>query len=236
MSWEKIVNKSQTLCGVVALACVAGAPLGANADLIGSRITLEGLLGDAGTFDDFEAYDIGDDAANVLFDPAGEIVNLLTSTSIANGQGPGLVKDGAVYTTTPGVAMQWCGNAWFGMDSKTIGGNSGGGYTAIEYTELVTAMGVDVQVFSGYGGAHQARVYDLSNNLVGVHDFSVTGGRYFFGWEYAAGIGRVEIDFLAYSWGAFIDDHQFGVAVPAPAALSMFGLAGLLGTRRRRVA
>lgn len=224
----------QALTPATIVAAIAGAPLVANADLISDRATLDGLLGLNGTFEDFEAYSIASGSANPLFDPADVIINQLDSSSIANGQGPGLVKDGAYYSTAAGFGMQWCGDDWFGMDGKTIGGNSGGDYTSIWYTQPVTAMGVDVQVFSGYGGAHQARVYDTSNNLIGVHDFVVDSGRYFFGWADDGGIGRVEIDFLLFTWGAMIDDHQYGVAVPAPGAITMLGLAGLFGSRRRR--
>jgi hypothetical protein len=224
----------QALTPATIVAAIAGAPLVANADLIGDRGTLEGLLGLYGTLEDFEAYNIGSGSANPLFDPGDVIINHLDSSSIANGQGPGLVKDGAIYSTAAGYGMQWNGDDYFGMESKTIGGNSGGLYTAVWYTQPVTAMGLDVQVFSGYGGAHQARVYNTSNDLIGVHDFVVDSGRYFFGWADAGGIGRVEIEFLVFSWGGMIDDHLYGVAVPAPGAIAMLGVAGLFGSRRRR--
>jgi hypothetical protein len=224
----------QALTPATIVAAIAGAPLVANADLIGDRGTLEGLLGLYGTLEDFEAYNIGSGSANPLFDPGDVIINQLDSSSIANGQGPGLVKDGAIYSTAAGYGMQWNGDDYFGMESKTIGGNSGGLYTAVWYTQPVTAMGLDVQVFSGYGGAHQARVYNTSNDLIGIHDFVVDSGRYFFGWADAGGIGRVEIEFLVFSWGGMIDDHLYGVAVPAPGAIAMLGVAGLFGSRRRR--
>jgi hypothetical protein len=224
----------QALTPATIVAAIAGAPLVANADLIGDRGTLEGLLGLYGTLEDFEAYNIGSGSANPLFDLDDVIINQLDSSSIANGQGPGLVKDGAIYSTAAGYGMQWNGDDYFGMESKTIGGNSGGLYTAVWYTQPVTAMGLDVQVFSGYGGAHQARVYNTSNDLIGIHDFVVDSGRYFFGWADAGGIGRVEIEFLVFSWGGMIDDHLYGVAVPAPGAIAMLGVAGLFGSRRRR--
>jgi hypothetical protein len=78
----------------------------ANGQVIPDRATLNAILGGGGTTDDFETFAIGDGQA------AGLDVNVLDENAVANGQGPGLVNDGAIYQSD--VPLQWNGNNYSG--------------------------------------------------------------------------------------------------------------------------
>ncbi len=189
---------------------VAAAILGACSAMslgdgqIPDRATLDSILGANQTLEDFETFVITDGGA-VNLD-----VNPLDDTSIANGQGPGLVEDGATYRATTNV-LQWNGNAYFNLQSKTFLAN--GEELEITYDPIVTAMGIDARAFQGYGYSGTMRVYDAGNNLVGTINFSLSSGgaeNVFLGWEVSAGISRVTIDDLSHPWSPVVDNHGYG--------------------------
>lgn len=194
----------------------------AQADLIADRATLEALLGGNGILEDFETLDVPEGGQRS--DSSG----FLNSESIFDGSGPGLVQPGATYSAP---SLFWNGNNYFGLNSQTLGDSTGwrDWEITIDYTKPVTAMGVDLQGYEGFGQQGTISVYDTENVLLSVTD--VNGG--FFGWENAGGIGRVVVDTQIDNNYMMIDNHLYGVPVPsAVAVLAVFGLTGR--TRRRR--
>lgn len=169
---------------------------------IPDRATLDAILGGGQTLEDFESFVIADGGATVLD------IAVLDDQSIALGQGPGLVEDGATYSST---TLQWNGNAYYSLQSRTFLANAE--TLTITYDPVVTAMGLDARAFVGYGYNGSMRVYDLNNALVGTINFSLSSGgaeNVFLGWEWNAGISRVEIDDSTWSWSPVIDNHGYG--------------------------
>ncbi len=194
--------------GFGAAAVVAG--LAASVALadgrVNDRATLNSILGGSQILEDFESFVIADGSA------ANLDVNPLDDTSIANGQGPGLVEDGASYLATPGV-LQWNGNNYFSLPTRTFLAN--GEVLQITYDSPVRAMGLDAGAFAGFGYSGVMNVYDSNNNLAGTINFNISSGgaeKVFLGWEVAAGISRVTLDDLGHPWSPVIDDHGYGVS------------------------
>ncbi len=178
---------------------------------IATRAQFDDILQDNQTLEDFESYAIGNGKSAVLN------ITSLDQSTVANGQGPGLVGAGARYSDPSGTNMQWNGNGYYHQTTRTIlTHDRTAGRIAIEYTQFVDAMGIDFCGFSGYGFQGLVEVYDLEQNLVGSKSFQVVNGgpeRVFFGWYHAAGIGRV----IAYNQtnpdvagSPQIDDHGYG--------------------------
>lgn len=209
---------------VCALSLAFGASLAAHAGPVTSQAQLAVLLGAGETMEDFEGNGrLG----------AGQIADsLLNATSIYGGFGPGLVQAGATYSAD---LLFWNDNGYYNLNTRTLGDASGwrGLATYITYTQPVNAFGFDMAGYVGYDMSGTVEVYDLSNALLVTAN--VNGG--FFGWENAAGIGRVVVS--ATSGYIMIDNHGYGSAnsaVPEPASLGLVGLAlfGLAGSIRKR--
>ncbi|MEE3100505.1 MAG: hypothetical protein VX463_12130, partial [Pseudomonadota bacterium] len=148
------------------------------------------------------------------------------------------VAPGVEYSA-PGATLHWNVDGFYGLVTRTLG-DAHNGATWIVYTQSVTAMGFDLHGYDGYPNDAVISVYDLADDL--VFSGSVTGGvgatNTFFGYEHAAGIGRVTVDAQGSNY-MMIDNHAYGVtsaAVPAPAAapLLVAALGGLAAAARRR--
>ncbi len=201
----------------------------AEAGVITDRGTLNGLLGANQTLEDFESFDIAFGTTTNLD------TFLLHSGTIANGQGPSLVESGASYLDPSPTQLQWNGNLYFGIESKTILSNGTTGSIELLYDSLVTAMGVDLRAFVSLGYDGTFDVYDTAGTLLGSVSFILANGgpeNVFLGWEHAGGIGRVVVHSSRFPWSPIIDNHGYG-SVPTPGAIALLGLAGL-GRRRRR--
>lgn len=211
---------------ILVVSAVAASSL-AGAQQINTRAALNALLVSS-TTDDFESFAIGVGGA-VNLD-----VSILDSSSIANGQGPGLVNPGAKYSDPSSTQLQWNGDQYFGLNTKTLLSNGASGDIRIDYANFTQAMGVDVKVFSGFGFQGTMDVYNGAN-LVGSVNLSLAGnaGEFFFaGYQNAAGITHVVVKSPTWSWSPIIDDHTYGV-VPEPATIVALG-AGLAALLRRR--
>ncbi|MBL1216633.1 MAG: hypothetical protein D8M59_03980 [Planctomycetes bacterium] len=179
----------------------------AAAQQITDRATLNSLLGPNITLDDFEAFDVGDGAAFIID------ASTLDSTTVTNGQGPGLVNPGATYVSINGRRIQWNGNAYYGLPTKTILTNEF--QLDIYYDDLPQAMGVDVHAFEGYPYRGAADIYDAAGALVGTVDFSLTSGgpeTEFVGWQHDEGIAHVVIRNTDWTWSPIINDHAYGMS------------------------
>lgn len=211
----------------LAILAIAAVAVGAQAQQIGSRAALNALLVGS-TTDDFEAFSIASGNATNLD------VSSLDSTTIANGQGPGLVNPGAKYSDPTAFQLQWNGDTYFGINTQTLLANSTGGQIRIDYASLTQAMGVDLKVFSGFGYAATMEVYNGAT-LVDTVNFNLVGNpgeSVFAGYQNNAGISHVIFTDTNHSWSAIIDDHTYGT-VPEPATMIALGL-GLAALARRR--
>ncbi|MGH9895067.1 MAG: hypothetical protein ACREA0_24405 [bacterium] len=193
--------------GVAAAVLGATASIGLGDGQVSDRATLNSILGGSQILEDFESFVIGDGTATVLD------ANPIDENSIANGQGPGLVEDGASYGSS--TVLQWNGNNYYGLQSRTFLANSVA--LQINYDTPVRAMGLDARGFVGYGFSGRMDVYDSNNTLAGTINFTINNGgseSVFLGWEIAAGISRVTLDDLNpnHSWSPVIDDHGYGVS------------------------
>ncbi len=209
---------------------LTGLVAAASAQQIFDRGTLNSLL-TSSTSDDFERYSIVAGGADSLGTP------ILDSTTIANSQGPGLVNFGATYSDGSGVQLQWNGDSYYGLVTKTLLANGYGGMIRIDYAGSVQAMGLDARAFAGYAYSGFMDVFNGST-VVGSVAFSLTSGgseSEFLGYQNAGGITHVEISSTNYGWSPIIDDHTYGT-VPEPFTLTVLAGASLafFGRRRRK--
>lgn len=213
---------------ILGASAIVGA---ANAQQVLTRTNLNSLLASS-TTDDFERYFPGS-SADVMNSPT------LDSTSIINGQGPNLVNPGAKYLDATQNNLQWNGNSYFGINTKSILSN-GGGAIQIDYAGSVQAMGLDARVFQGFGYSGVMDVYNGAS-IVGSITFSMVGSAgesVFLGWQNSGGITKAIVHSSNFSWSPIIDDHTYGSTstVPEPATFAVLGIGALVLIRRRRVA
>lgn len=171
----------------------------------------------------FETYSIG----------AGGAVNLgvtiLDENTIANGQGPGLVLDGCVYSCAN--TLQWNGAGYYGMPSKNILANSGDGKLVLSYDVPVELVSLTLHAFNGFPDTTVVRVYDGSGVLIHTSSpISVPGASPVPFSHSATSIGKLEIQSTVWSWSTLIDNHEFGGTGPSislagscPGAVTMSG-------------
>ncbi|MCC6909789.1 MAG: hypothetical protein IT430_17780 [Phycisphaerales bacterium] len=201
------MNKSALVALVVASAACSASTL---AQQIPTRPQLDAILGSNQILEDFESFVIAPNTA------ANLNVSSLDSTSIANTQGPGLVEPCCKYVDPSGVQLQWNGNGYQTLNTKTILGNGSIPMIEIYYPSPgVHAMGVDVLGFNGFGYAGAAAFWDTNGNFLGSFPFTVAGGPVptFIGWQSPGpvGIGMVQIRGSAgWTWSPVIDNHGYG--------------------------
>ena len=115
-------------------------------------------------------------------------VTTLDSTTVANGQGPGLVIGGFSISSSE---LQWNGNGYYGLSTESV---SGSDPLTIDFTSLTRAFGVDLETYSGFPNTFNATVYATDNTTVigMISGISVpTPSAVFFGFQDTAGIGSV---------------------------------------------
>ncbi len=194
-----------TLGALCALSLLAAS---ADAQVIQSRAAMRGQLNLSSTLEDFETYSVAFGGAENLG------VLSLDETTIANGQGPGLVADGCVYSCSSST-LQWNGAGWFGQPSKNFLANTGDGRLVLTYDSPMQIVGFDMYAFSGFADTAVVTVYDAAGALIFTSSpISVPGpSPVFFGYT-AAAIGGVIVDSQVYSWSTLIDDHEYGGSGP----------------------
>ncbi|MBL1216632.1 MAG: hypothetical protein D8M59_03975 [Planctomycetes bacterium] len=178
-----------------------------QAQQIPDRATLDAMLGANKIEDDFENY-------NVAFGGAENLdTYTLDSSTVANGQGPGLVNAGATYSDPSATQLQWNGDTYFSLQTRTLLANGSLGSIDIKYDANCSAMGIDLRAFSGYGYSGTVDIYDLGGSLVGSVPFSLSSGgaeNAFVGWQHDPGISYVSIYSSNFGWSPVIDNHAYG--------------------------
>ncbi len=200
-----------------------------SAQRLNTRGDLNAILGTS-TLDDFETYRIADGSA----DNMGTFT--LNSASLVNGQGPGLVNPGASYMDPSQAQLQWNGNQYFALNTKTILSNGTTGEIDILYSSFTQAFGVDLQNFSGFPYDATVDVFN-GNSMVGTFNLSLSGGggeTMFAGWRNDGGITAAKIHSANYPWSPIIDNSQYGTTVPEPTTLAVLGIGALVLLRRRK--
>ncbi|GEM_PF-3576723 len=201
--------KTRTLC--TAAAVLAGMMTSvAMGQQIPTRPQLNTILGSNQILEDFESFVVPINTGMILN------VSTMDSTTIANSQGPGLVEPCCKYVDPSGVQLQWNGNGYQGLSTKTLLGFGSNPMIEIHYPfPGVHAMGVDVLGFTSFGYQGAAAFWDANGNFLGSFPFSVPGGPTptFIGYQNigSVGIGMVQIRGSAgWAWSPILDNHGYG--------------------------
>ncbi|GMU36459.1 MAG: hypothetical protein KJ057_07450 [Phycisphaerae bacterium] len=167
-----------------------------------SRSELEDLLVGGGTKDDFERYSIADGNSQ------GMRVFDLSDTTIVNGQGPGLVNDGAIYFSAG--ELFWLGNGAGGVPTKTIVAVRFS--MAVAYDIPAQVMGFDLHALAGSPSTTKVEAFSPNGQSLGSTTVTVPddGTPVFVGFRHDAGIGVIEFSNLNRNHSPIINDHQYG--------------------------
>lgn len=218
---------------VVIAVCLLAAviPVAWSAPIV-SRTELQTILGGPGSVEDFESLAVGSGSAETL-DCA-----VLTSASVCNGQGPGLVLPGISFVFSPNSG-QWNGPSYFGAPSKEL--LAAGQPLVVDFNSPVGAFGVDIRAFSGHPATVSISIYGADDStLLGTItsiNLPSSGVPVFAGWDHASGIGSFSLTQDSHFWSPIIDNLEFGAAelsVPEPASTLLLaaGLIALLLFRK----
>ncbi len=220
------------ILSLAAAITVVGAGSTVDAGLISDWVTLDAILGPNAVNEDFESY---------VVSPGGTVTlatRFLDSTTIINGQGPGLVATGVTYISGIGVTGEnfaWQGDGYFALSTKTLVafmGPKGSMMMTIDYDTPVVAMGIDLFDYEGFSHTTTVSVFDPGGSLIESFDLFIDGpGGVFFGYE-AAAIGSVTVTGNPLGWSSIIDNHTYGV--PGPPTLALVAALGMAGRRRSR--
>jgi hypothetical protein len=241
----------QWIHGTLALALLLGCSALARAGFLTNRAQLDSVLGSFAVTENFEKFNVANGNAAPLTDAQGNPIQTLDSTTVANGQGPGLVIPGVTFSTTGFQALQWNGADYFGQPSKNLQAESKP--IRVTFDTRTLAFGLDMTVFQGFPDTANVTIFSADNTTVlatgvfNVPDTTDTNGHVipvFLGYqdESGRGIGSVLIDNVQQTWSINIDNVEFGLGgppiIPEPASTTLLGTAvvgiSLYAIRRRR--
>jgi hypothetical protein len=197
---------------------------------------LNSILGGGAINEHFETYNIANGSSFSLGSSA------LNSSTVANGQGPGLVVAGMTISDTSG--LQWNGNSLLGLATKSVSGVGPSPSINIAFTQPTTAFGIDLETYQGFPTTISATVFATDNmtTLGTMSGVSVPGpSPVFLGFTSTSGVGSVLLTSSGQTFSVVIDNLTFGVttvAEPRSVAMLSFGLVAIGGWiwRRRRAA
>jgi hypothetical protein len=214
----------------VLLAATTRAEAGA---IVADRTALNALLGASAVNENFEAFRVADGTEQ-------GVGTSLDSTSVVSGQGPGLVVPGfELVDIAAGSQLEWQGNNYFNLPTKTIGTSTSLGLV-VRFTGFVTAVGMDVLAYGGYPNHTTVTVFatddttvlDTIGPIFGSGNTPIVPG--FAGYFDADGIGQLLVTIPQGEFGPVIDNLEFG-HVPEPGTFALVGLAlAGMGLAKRR--
>jgi hypothetical protein len=213
--------------------------------LYGSAIAtpsnLINALDGTGTVETFSNFNVNDGTSTALQ------CGTLSSTSICDGQGAGLVQPGVTFSFGSGGG-QWDGRGYYGATSEEIDGSqnvSGApSYQAltITFNTFVTAFGLDVRAFTNFPAVATVTIYGLDNTTVigtiSNINLASNGSALFEGWQASSGIGKVQLTQTGQYWSPVVSFLEFGAnsqsPAPEPGSLLCVGLGLCLFAIRLR--
>jgi hypothetical protein len=213
---------------------VAGIPLPDGAtqvavSLAGSGIvrlvvTGSGAWGWSPLFDDHiyspdpDAFEGFERATIAIGDAIGSGGPTLDDTTIlTNGQGPGMVQGGVVYSSASSI--QWNGQDWFGQSSQTILATTGP--LVIDYEFRQNGVRFTLNAFEGFPETATVTAYDRAGNLLTtVAGIALSTDASKVPVDLTqSGIARVEVSGVNYGWSPIMDNHDY---YNGPAAFEKF--------------
>ena len=178
----------------------------ALAQQIPDRATLDALLGADQKLTDFETYQINPGTQEDLGVPG------LDSTTVANGQGPGLVTEGPSFDDLTGSALLWQGDGYAGIPTGTLGVQNE--QLWISNFSTVHAVGFDVMSPDGQPFLGEVTFLTCSGGGGGTIPVQLSGGgneRVFVGWQSDKAICTIEVYATdAASGPLVIEDYGYG--------------------------
>jgi hypothetical protein len=202
-------------------ACLVAFPSIVEAGFIVDRATLNSILGSNATNELFETFNISSGTSIQLGSTT------LNSSTVTLGQGPGLVVGGINVIDSGG--LQWNGNNYLGLVTKSVSGVAPGSSTTIDFTQPTTAFGVNVETYQSFPITISATVFATDNTTIlgTMSSISLPGpSAVFVGFTNASGVGGVQLTTTSgQTFSPVIDNLTFGAATVAePASLVMMSL------------
>jgi len=163
----------------------------------------------ASVVDDFETFSVTVGGALVIG------VDTLDDTTIASGQGPGLVADGCTYTAGPGGSLQWNGAAYFGTTSQNILSHTNGVLTML-YDSPTGDISFDLDAYAGFADTATVTGYDDLGILVFTSAPITLPGGVPVPYSYSGTpVHEIRVTGSAFSWSPLLDNHAYGPGGPS---------------------
>lgn len=183
----------------------------------GSVAAQSNTSGGPAIIEDFELYVIGVGSAENI-----GALSLDSTTVTGTAQGPGLVAAGVFYSANTN-SMQWNGDTYFGLPTKTILANGSDGTMYCGYALPQSSVSFTIHAFSGFADTAVVNGYDTSGTLVATSGaVNIPGPTGVPVTISGPGIQRVTIS-GTYSWSPIIDNNDFDGGTSCGLQLSIIG-------------
>ena len=211
-------NLRSNLIGLGVLVCLWASAGSLVADLITNPAQLDAILGDQVQLEDFEGFSIAGGTYQ-------SVPNPLNSNTAPGYMG---ILPGVTYHSPEWLRLY--ASSLLGDSSNVL---AGGAQIDIVFDRPQLAVGMYIKNITGNLDYNDTITFYRGSLALGsVADTVSSGGETFYGWQDPLGIDRVVVQ--SDVW-AIVDNVEFGVVVPEPAA-GWCGVvvAGLICARRRR--